>query len=215
MVRKKALQRGAAALLVALGISAAGFLAANLGVECGCQYGACGCRPIGTPYITPQQQTPLGPTLQPYTPYPIVTPALPQPATPALPSLPTFQPPRPPTNAPPSPPTPLPSPLPPTPFGLPTAPSLSPIGGGCPFLVQRLYPSTLIETYRVFFATTITPTISVAVSPTPNSVYGISYISLAGYEFYINMFAPYPPEYMTITITQGANVYICTFRRVY
>ncbi|MFN4294614.1 MAG: hypothetical protein ACK4JD_10825 [Thermoflexales bacterium] len=213
MDRRKRLSQLAAALLASLSLGAATYLSRSLNIECGCEYGNCGCRPIGEPHITPQQVTPLGPTLQPYTPYPIVTPALPQPATPALPALPTFDPPRPPAN--PTPPFPTPFPQPPTatPFGAPSAPSLPPIGGGCPFLVQRLYPDATTELYRVFFPTNSFP-ILIAITP-PSFVYGVSYIVGAGWEFYVQVTAPYPPEYMTITITQGLDTYTCVFRRVY
>jgi len=80
-----------AALVTAISGGFAGIIASQ-NFQCGCEYGNCGCRPIGTPYITPQQVTPLGPTLIPYVSPTRPTVTLPAAPFPTLPSNPTFVP---------------------------------------------------------------------------------------------------------------------------
>lgn len=110
-----------AALMLALGGAFAG-LFVDRNFQCGCEYGNCGCRPIGTPYITPQQTTPLGPTLLPYASPTRPTLTFPNPGQPTLPPgatyVPTIQQPPTigPTWTPPATDTPVPTdPFPPTP----------------------------------------------------------------------------------------------------
>ena len=84
---------------MAAGIAAAGAVGASIvglvvsrDFQCGCQYGNCGCRPIGTPVITPQQSTPAFPTFLPYASPTIPFLDFPNPQTPTLPPFLTFVP---------------------------------------------------------------------------------------------------------------------------
>lgn len=83
----------------AAGIAATGAVIASIAgliisrdFQCGCEYGNCGCRPIGTPYITPQQSTPVPPTFLPYASPTVPILDFPNPQTPTMPPFGTFVP---------------------------------------------------------------------------------------------------------------------------
>ncbi|MDW8293241.1 MAG: hypothetical protein RML84_09150 [Anaerolineae bacterium] len=192
------------------------------GFQCGCQYGRCGCHPIGTPQITPQQQTPVAPTFRPYTPVSPVTPALPNPPTPTLPRLPTFDPTFPP--APPVLPSWTPFPAPPSPTALPMPPTptpLPPVGGGgggglCVLEVTRVYDVASGEWYRVRWYTSntaILPTINVNVAHAGASM-GYSTTPAGHWGWLVQILAPYPPTTFVVTLYAGSLTSSCTIVRV-
>lgn len=186
----------------------------QLGFQCGCEYGNCGCRPIGTPYITPQQPTPLGPTLRPYTPPPRLTPELPNAPTPTLPLFPTYSA----TTAllPTVAPTWTPFPAPPTATALPSLPltptvALPPpfAGGYCPLQISRTnaLPG---ETYRVrwhTFTTSPAPSLSTSLA---SSIFPQGYnFSQTYWEWLVQLSAPYPPTSFVVTLIVGSESYDC------
>lgn len=190
------------------------FLRPNYGFQCECQYGRCGCYPIGTPRITPQQPTPQFPTFQPHTPPPVVTPPLPQPPPIALPTFAPFNPP----TLPPNPVPPTPTRLPPFPTGTtlpvpPTPTRLPPIAGGggaCPLIVRRDYES-FGEVYIIYYFSDdpTQPNLTINIS---SSLLDYDYVNGA-HVWTVRITAPIPPSAFVVEITIGALTFRCSVLR--
>jgi hypothetical protein len=139
MPKLKQLAAGLAAL-GAIGASIAGLIVSR-DFQCGCEYGNCGCRPIGTPAITPQQSTPVYPTFLPYASPTIPNIGFPNPQTPTMPPFLTF--------------------VPTIQSTLPIQPTWTPINTATPIPLDTLEPSPT----SIF----ITPTSNLTPTPTPTA----------------------------------------------
>lgn len=205
--------------------------------QCGCEYGNCGCRPIGTPHITPQQQTPAAPTLIPYQTPTIVTPVLPNAPTPTLRPIETIIV----TTLPPPPVlpswTPLPTlivattmPLPPLPTAtntpivptrIPTqTPGSTPAPPlNCPPWVRVVRTIDSNESYTIYYdVTTLSATLTVL--NIPSSQYSLfsfpPTLPNMPWRWQLIIYAPYDPTdpWVYFTISDSVNTYTCRFQRI-